>query len=165
MQQSSHRLLVATAIIALAAAPSVGAQDAPRPSQQGKAETKPQVKIHEETPGLATRAKVSGEEATKVALARVPNGHVQNADLEEEDGKLVYTFDIKVPGKSGYEEVEVDAMMGTVLKVEHESAAMHAAERAKDDAMRETEKAAKAVKKEVKPDSAKRPYTPPAKKP
>ena len=83
----------------------------------------------------------------------------------QEDGKLVYTFDIKVPGKSGYEEVEVDAMMGTVLKVEHESAAMHAAERAKDEAMRETEKAARAVKKEVKPDSTKRPYTPPAKKP
>ena len=33
----------------------------------------------------------------------------------------MYSFDIKVPGKSGSEEVVGDAMTGKVLSVEHES--------------------------------------------
>lgn len=71
---------------------------------------------------LAKKAKVSEDVAAKAAMARVLKGEIQSVELEEEDGKLIYSYDIKVPGKSGIEEVNVNAMTGKVLKVEHESA-------------------------------------------
>jgi Peptidase propeptide and YPEB domain len=96
-------------------------------------------------PDLAARAKVSLEEARATALAKVPRGKLKSEELEEEHGKLLYSFDIKVPGKSGVEEVEVDALTGAVLKVEHESAKAEKAEAARDA------KAAKAKAKDRKP--------------
>ncbi|HVT59027.1 MAG TPA: PepSY domain-containing protein [Thermoanaerobaculia bacterium] len=89
---------------------------------------------------LAAKAKISLEAARATALAKVPKGKLKSEELEEENGKLLYSFDIKVPGKSGVEEVEVDALDGSVLKVGHESAKAEKAEAAKDA------KAAKAAK-------------------
>ena len=93
---------------------------------------------------------VSGQ--THTALARVPGGTVHKGVLEEEDGKLIYSFEIKVPGKSGIEEVNVDAKSGKVVSVEHETDAQIAAEAAKEA------KAATAA-------AAKRPAAPATKKP
>jgi Peptidase propeptide and YPEB domain len=81
---------------------------------------------------LAAKAKVSLEAARTTALAKVPKGQVQSEELEEEDGMLLYSFDIKVPGRSGIEEVEIDALNGSVFKVDHETAAAEKAEAAKD---------------------------------
>ena len=88
--------------------------------------------VTEEKPGLLKRAKVPAEAATASALAKVPNGKVEKAEIEEEKGKLIYSFDIKVAGKSGIEEVAVDAITGKVLAVEHESPKDEAKEKAKD---------------------------------
>jgi hypothetical protein len=66
-------------------------------------------------------AKVSEEAARATALAEVPNGKVESHELEKEHGKLVYSFDIKEPGKSGVQEVNVDAMTGKVLNNHHET--------------------------------------------
>jgi hypothetical protein len=52
----------------------------------------------------------------------VPHGTVKSSELENEGGKLIYSFDIEVTGKSGIEEVNIDAMTGDVLAVEHEDA-------------------------------------------
>lgn len=92
------------------------------------------VTVKEEKPGLMKRAKVSAEVATAAALARVPGGKVEKAELEEEKGKLIYSFDIKLAGKAGIEEVAVDAVSGKVLSVEHESPADEAKEKAADAA-------------------------------
>jgi len=101
----------ATMLVAsLFAMSGLGAQQ-PRPGE---------VKITEEKPGLAAKAKVSGDSARKVALARIPNGQITKGELEEEDGKLIYSFDIKVAGKKGISEVHVDARSGAVIKTEHE---------------------------------------------
>jgi len=81
---------------------------------------------------LAKRAKVTETLAAKAALARVPNGDVQAVELEEENGKLIYSYDIKVPGKSGIEEVAVSAISGKVLSVEHETPATEKKEAAAD---------------------------------
>jgi hypothetical protein len=83
----------------------------------------------EGAPGLAAKAKVTCADAQKTALARVPHATVKSAELEEEKGKLVYSFDLKRPGKSGVEEVQVDAVSGQVVSVEHESAKHEAAEK------------------------------------
>ena len=83
-------------------------------------------------PELAAKAKISLEAARTTALAKVPKGKLKSEELEEENGKLQYSFDIKIPGKSGVEEVEVDALDGSVIKVAHESAKAEKAEAAKD---------------------------------
>jgi len=78
------------------------------------------VQIAEEGKGLWDRATLAPDSAIKIALARVPGGTITEAELEEEDGRLIYSFEIKVTGKSGSEEVHVDARTGAVVKQEHE---------------------------------------------
>lgn len=75
----------------------------------------------EEAPGFLARATITDAVARATALARVPGGEVIKAVLEEEEGVLLYSYDIKVPGQDGIEEVHIDAMTGAVLSVEHES--------------------------------------------
>jgi hypothetical protein len=91
------------------------------PSQRGAT-------VKEERPGLLARAVVGPDSATKIAMARVPGGRVTEAEIEIEHGKLVYSFDLAVPGRSGVEEVLVDARTGTVVSVEHEDDAVGRAE-------------------------------------
>ena len=77
---------------------------------------------HTHTKGkLASEAKVSMKTARATALAKVPGGKIQAAELEREHGKLIYSFDIRVPHKSGIEEVQVDAITGEVVSMTHES--------------------------------------------
>ena len=87
----------------------------------GVAATAP-VAAHTSAKGkLAAQAKVSMKTARATALAKVPGGRIQAAELEREHGKLIYSFDIRVPGKPGIEEVQVDAINGEVVSVAHES--------------------------------------------
>ncbi len=78
------------------------------------------VTIAEDKEGLWARAMLPPDSAIKIALARIPGGTISGAELEEEDGRLIYSFELKVAGKSGEEEVHVDAKTGEVVKVEHE---------------------------------------------
>lgn len=94
---------------------ALGAPDAPTP-------------IKEETPGLRAKAKVTPEAASKTALARV-SGKIESQELEEEHGKLVYSFDIRAPKKLGVEEVQVDALTGQVVSVKHENGRAEAREK------------------------------------
>jgi len=80
----------------------------------------------------SSTAKVSEDSARAIALAQVPNGKVESKELEKEHGKLVYSFDVKVPGKSGVEEVQVDAMTGKVVNTHHETASAEHKEMAKE---------------------------------
>jgi YVTN family beta-propeller protein len=82
---------------------------------------------------LARHAKISEDSALKVAHTRIPNGTVSSLELEREDGHLMYSMDVKVPGKSGIEELNVDAVDGRVLAQEHESPEAEAKE-ARDEA-------------------------------
>jgi uncharacterized membrane protein YkoI len=78
------------------------------------------VKIVEDKEGLWARATLPPDSAINIALARVPGGTIAEAELEEEDGRLIYSFEIKVTGKSGKDEVHVDATTGEVVKQERE---------------------------------------------
>lgn len=80
---------------------------------------------------LEKMAKISKDAAQKSALAKV-KGSVSKSELEVEDGCLVYSFDIKIAGKSGAEEVMIDAGNGKVLSHKHESAMKEAAEKMGD---------------------------------
>ena len=81
---------------------------------------------------LRKEAKIAERDARKTALAQVPGGKVQSHELEREKGKLIYSYDIKVAGHSGIEEVNVDAMTGAIVAHEHEDAATEAKEHRKD---------------------------------
>jgi uncharacterized membrane protein YkoI len=84
--------------------------------------------IKEESPGLTAQAKVYPATARRTALAKVPRGRIVQEEIEQEDGKLVYSFDMKKGTESGVEEVRVDALNGSVVSVEHEDPAKEAAE-------------------------------------
>ena len=71
---------------------------------------------------LQKEAKISEPDARATALKEVPNGTVKSEELEREKGKLVYSYDISVPGKSGVEEVKVSAIDGSIVGKIHESA-------------------------------------------
>ena len=89
--------------------------------------------------GPKQKPKISKAEAQKTALAKVPGGKIKDSELEEEDGKLIWTFDIATKGTKDITEVHVDAMTGEVIKVENESAADEAKEK-KDEKSEKKEK-------------------------
>ena len=60
---------------------------------------------------LQKEAKISMKKARSIALKKVPNGKIASSELERENGKLIYSFDIKT-GKGGVTEVNVDAING-----------------------------------------------------
>lgn len=101
---------------------------------QGKAQApaKSSVQVKEDTPGLLKRAKINADAATATALATVPGGMIASAEIEEEDGALIYSFDIRSAAKKGVTEVHVSALTGKVVKTEHEGAAEEAKEAARD---------------------------------
>jgi uncharacterized membrane protein YkoI len=71
-------------------------------------------------PKLVSEAKIKETEARATALAQIKNGTVRSEELEREHGHLIYSYDIEVPGKSGIDEVNVDAMTGKVIAKTHE---------------------------------------------
>jgi len=81
---------------------------------------------------LVKEAKVTESAAAEAALAAVPGGKIQGVELEKEDGKFIYSYDIKAAGKTGIEEVHVDAMTGAVISNVHETPADEKAEKAKE---------------------------------
>ena len=97
------------------------------------AATTPKPAVHKDIPAkLAKEAKISLDAATATALAKVPGGELRSVELEKEHGKLIYSFDVAVPGKPGIEEVNVSATTGKVVSQEHESAKEEAKEEKKE---------------------------------
>ena len=81
---------------------------------------------------LSKQTKVTEMAAAATAQKRVPKGKIDGVELERENGKLMYSYDFKVPGKTGIDEVNVDAMTGKVLAMGHESPAAEKKEAAAD---------------------------------
>jgi len=73
--------------------------------------------------GAHHHAKISMAAARKTALAKVP-GKVVAQELEKEDGRWIYSFEIKPDGETRkiVKEVNVDADSGAIVSVETERA-------------------------------------------
>jgi uncharacterized membrane protein YkoI len=69
---------------------------------------------------LQAQAKITRADAEKIALAQAPTGTIKEGELEREHGKLIWSFDVAVPGAQDITEVNVDAINGGVVSVEHE---------------------------------------------
>ena len=143
---NSFTKLIAVALVATAA--SAGAQGAAKGATSAPKTQKATVGYKKDLPDSLTReAKVTEAAASVTALAKVPNGAIEAVELEREGGKLLYSYDIKVAGKSGIDEVQVNAITGDIVgKVVHESAAAEKKEAA-DEAK---EKKAGVVKPKTK---------------
>ena len=57
-------------------------------------------------------AEISKERATEIALARAPGGKIESIELEDEGGKSVWSFDLRV-GKT-LREIQVDSKTGAI---------------------------------------------------
>jgi len=90
--------------------------------------------IKEETAALSDSARIETATARATALRKVPGGKIVKEELEQENGRLIYSFDIKKGAATGVEEVQVDARDGSVVSVEHEDAAKEASEAKKEGA-------------------------------
>ena len=71
---------------------------------------------------LKALAKITEEQATAIALQKVPGSTVkEKADLEEEKGKLIWSFDLATAGSPDVTEVAVDAITGAIVEVKKET--------------------------------------------
>ncbi|MDQ6911833.1 MAG: PepSY domain-containing protein [Verrucomicrobiota bacterium] len=91
-------------------------------------------KSNETQAQLQAQAKITQADAQKTALAKVPNGKIKSAELENEGGKLVWSFDIAKPNSKDIAEVLVDAKTGKIAKMENETPKQQANEAAADKA-------------------------------
>ncbi len=72
-------------------------------------------------PLLAKQAKISLDSARAIAMKRLPKASIESQELEQENGRLIYSFDMKTAGKSGIDEVNVNAKTGAIVDVGHET--------------------------------------------
>jgi uncharacterized membrane protein YkoI len=113
--------LAATTSVAGAQASTV-AKSTAKPGTIAKPKHHKAMKKEESQAALQKEAKISEATARATALAQVPNGSIKSSELEREHGKLIYSYDITVPGKAGIEEINVNAIDGSVVNHEHENA-------------------------------------------
>ncbi|MEO5561181.1 MAG: PepSY domain-containing protein [Dokdonella sp.] len=81
---------------------------------------------------LHAQAKVSEADARTTALQKVPDGIIKSSELENEHGKLIWSFDIARPNSKDITEVQVDAKTGAIAATQVESPADQARETAAD---------------------------------
>jgi uncharacterized membrane protein YkoI len=133
--------VIALAVAVAASSTVAGAQatstykSTAKPATQSMSTAKHHSKAKKETQAsLQKEAKISEADARATALKQVSNGTVKSSELEREHGKLIYSYDITVPGKTGIEEVNVNAVDGSVVAKEHETAKAEKAEAKKKEA-------------------------------
>jgi hypothetical protein len=78
------------------------------------------------------QAKISKQEAEKIALARVPDGTIKGAELETEHGKLIWSFDISRPKTANITEIQVDANKGDIVSEQTETPSQQSTESQED---------------------------------
>ena len=83
---------------------------------------------------LLKQARVTKHQAKRIALARVKHGTIKSAELEKENGVLIWSFDIARPGKKDVTEAQVDATTGKITAVEFETPLAEKKEAAEDKA-------------------------------
>jgi len=81
---------------------------------------------------LLKQARVTKHQAKKIALARVKGGTIKSAELEKENGVLIWSFDVAQPGKKDVTEVWVDATTGKITSVDVETPINQRKEAAED---------------------------------
>lgn len=114
--------IAATTTVAGAQAPAASKAAVKTSTASGTAKRHRRALKKETQADLQKEAKVSEADARATALKQVPNGTVKSVELEREHGKLIYSYDITVAGKTGIDEVNINAIDGSVVgKPQHET--------------------------------------------
>lgn len=102
----------------------------------------------------AVKKQLGAKQAEEIALKLAPGGKIMSKELEREEGKLVWSFDIKEG--NNIREIWLDAGTGAVVQDKLESAAEEKAEAAKDKAEAKAKAKAKPAPaaKPAKPESS-----------
>jgi uncharacterized membrane protein YkoI len=124
--------IAATTAVAGAQGTTMSKSSAKPATQTSKTKSTHKTMKSESQATLQKEAKISEETARATALKQVPNGTVKSSELEREHGKLIYSYDITVPGKSGIDEVNVNAIDGSVVAKQHETPKAEKAEATKE---------------------------------
>ena len=132
--RSALPLLSSLLVLALAAGSAGAAPPTPKAPAAPAKTARAQVRLATAKDSLAAQAKISEATAQATALARVPGGRVKAHELEREKGVLIHSFDIVVPGRPGIEEVNVNAMDGSIVAAQHEDPAAERLEAKQDRA-------------------------------
>ena len=64
---------------------------------------------------LQARTPISRVQAESTALKLVRGGLIVSGELERENGRLVWLFDVSIPGSRNLREIQVDARTGAVV--------------------------------------------------
>ena len=83
---------------------------------------------------LPKQARVTKQQAKKIALARVKRGAIKRVELEKENGLLIWSVDIAQPLKKDLTDVWVDATTGKITAVEVETPITEKQEAAEEEA-------------------------------
>jgi len=70
---------------------------------------------------LLKQARVTKQQAKKIALARVKRGAIKCVELERENGVLIWSVDIAQPPNKDLTDVWIDATTGKITAVEVET--------------------------------------------
>lgn len=87
----------------------------------GAQQAKPRQHKTETQAELQKEAHMTMVEARVLAEKTNPKATIQTGEIEREGGKLIYSFDMKTAGKSGIDEVNIDAMTGKLIANQHET--------------------------------------------
>ena len=86
----------------------------------------------EKKEALESEAKISKDQAERIAQAQAPNGTIKEGELEREKGRLIWSFDITTPGSRDTTEVNVDAQTGQIVNVSKETSEQEKNEKKED---------------------------------
>ncbi len=86
---------------------------------------------------MMKEAKITKKQAEQTVLTKAPNGKITGEEIERENGKLIWSFDIVKTGTKNITEVQVDAITGAVCSVKVETPKEERAEAAADRASRQ----------------------------
>jgi uncharacterized membrane protein YkoI len=81
---------------------------------------------------VVAKAKLTKDQAAKIALKKCANGQIGEGELEVENGILIWSFDIKQPDSKNVVEVQVNAVTGAIVDVDVETPSAQAKESAED---------------------------------
>ena len=64
---------------------------------------------------LQAQSPITRERAEAAALRLVPGGELMSGNLERDNGRLLWWFDVSIPGSRNLKVIRIDAYTGAIL--------------------------------------------------
>lgn len=108
--------------------------------------------LEEDSPGLVAQATISDAAARAVALQRFPGGQIVDAEIDQDDDRVVYKYELRFANERRSVDVDIDAKTGAIVAVEDDDVDdVKGAANRKDDARFDTRRAPSAPTGPLRP--------------